>query len=346
MKLRLEETSIAEALKPAGYVSGSFGKWHLGPEGFWPRDQGFDVNIAGWTHGSPPSHFFPYQSAGKPWNSKIPTMQGGKEGEYLTDRLTDEAIRFIEKNQKQPFFVYLTHYAVHSPIQAPEKLVKKYRAKLKTDQSQSNPTYAAMIESVDDGVGKIMNTLDRLDLTDNTIVIFFSDNGGVSKTTNNAPLREGKAHLYEGGIRVPLIVKWPGHIAGKTTSDEKVISHDLLPTMLDLAGRRDLFPADLDGVSLKPVLTSTGTLPPRNLYWYYPLYHRRPGSVVRGDRYKMIEYYDPPAVELYDLEKDISETKDLSTELPKKVQEMRGDLQAWLKEIDPIMHTANPNWKP
>ncbi len=343
MRLRLEETTIAEALKPAGYVSASIGKWHLGEKGHWPKQQGFDINIGGWTHGSPPSYFYPYQSNDKPWNRAIPTMQGGRPGEYLTDRLTDEAIGFIEQNRDRPFFLYLTHYAVHSPLQAPKELVDKYREKLKTDKTQKSAVYAAMIESVDTGVGRILETLKRLELDENTVVIFFSDNGGMSRATNNAPLRGAKQDLYEGGIRVPLIVKWPGRIPADSTSEVPVISHDLLPTMLDLAEQIDRQPKHLDGVSLAPLLTQSAALPDRTLYWYYPHYARRPGSVVRRGDYKLIEHYDPPSVELYNLADDLSETSDLSHTMPDRVRAMRADLQEWLAASGTIMHTKNPH---
>ncbi len=343
MLLRLEETTLAEAVHEAGYVSASIGKWHLGPEGYWPTDQGFDLNIAGWTHGSPPTHFFPYEDPAKEWNASIPTMQGGEPGEYLTDRMTDEAIQFIEQNQDRPFFCYLTHYAVHSPIEAPQQITAKYERKFATDSSQKNAEYAAMIQSVDDGIGRIMQTLDRLQLAENTVVVFFSDNGGLSQVTNNAPLREGKQFLYEGGIRVPLIIKWPGHVDSGTTCDVPVISHDLFPTIVELAGSQASESKALDGVSLLPLLKQSGDLPERKLYWYYPHYARHPGAVVRDGNLKLIEHYDPPNVELYNIAEDLSESHDLADEMPKQVKQMRSDLEAWLTKIDATRHTLNPD---
>lgn len=345
MLLRLEETTIAEGLGEAGYVSANIGKWHLGPEGYWPTDQGFDINKGGWTHGSPPTHFFPYENPSKEWNPSIPTLSGGEEGEYLTDRMTDEAIHFIEQNRDRPFFCYLTHYAVHEPIEAPESITAKYERKLKSDSSQKNAEYAAMIESVDDGLGRILDTLDRLELTENTVIVYFSDNGGLSRVTNNAPLREGKQFLYEGGIRVPLIIKWPGHIEPGTTCDVPVISHDLFPTMMEMAGRDTAEFADLDGVSLLPLLTRSGSLPDRKLYWYYPHYARKPGSIVRDGDYKLIEHYDPPSVELYNIADDLSETNDLASAMPQLVEQMRADLDTWLKNIKATRHTANPQFR-
>jgi len=340
MRLRLEEVSIAEALKPAGYVSASIGKWHLGPEGYWPLDQGFDVNVGGWTHGSPPSHFFPYQNAEQEWNASIPTLSGGDAGEYLTDRMTDEAIAFIEANRDRPFFCYLTHYAVHTPIQAPEDLVARYAA-VSEEERSSDPVYAAMVESVDTGVGRLVATLERLGLAENTLLVVFSDNGGLSEVTSNAPLRAGKQTLYEGGLRVPLIVRWPGRVRPGSVSDVPVISHDLFPTLVEAAGLEPSVP-DLDGLSLLPLLQEVGTLPERPLFFYYPQYARRPGAVVLESPYKLIEHYDPPGVELYDLSRDLGEESDLAAQQPERVEAMRGRLEAWLDEVKAIRHTANP----
>ena len=222
MFLRHRETTLPEALKPAGYVSASIGKWHLGSKRYWPEEQGFDLNVAGYDHGSPPSHFHPYADPDKEWNSRIPTLDGGEPGEYLTDRLTDEAVRFIEDHRDQPFFLYLTHYAVHTPLEAPNDLVRKYEQKLKLDDSQFSAVYAAMVEKVDESLGRIVDTLERFGLRNDTVVIFTSDNGGTQVATGNAPLREGKGYLYEGGIRVPLIVSWPGHVEPGSLCDTPV----------------------------------------------------------------------------------------------------------------------------
>ncbi len=203
-----------------------------------------------------------------------------------------------------------------------------------------------MIESVDDGIGRFMQTLNRLQLTDNTVVIFFSDNGGHSSVTNNAPLREGKQFLYEGGIRVPLVVKWPGHIKPGTTCDVPVISHDLFPTMMEMAGRDTADFTDLDGVSLLPLLTGSGSLSDRKLYWYSPHYARKPGSIVRDGDFKLIEHYDPPSVEMYNVGDDLSESHDLAGEMPKRVAAMRHDLDQWLTRINATRHTPNPRLRP
>jgi len=307
--LRHEEVTLAEALKPAGYVSASIGKWHLGDRGFWPEDQGFDVNIAGWTHGSPPSYFYPYEDPKKDWNPSIPTLKGGEPGEYLTDRLTDESIRFIEANQDNPFFLYLSYYAVHTPLQAPEELVNKYTAAFAGLETGVDPTYAAMVEKVDTNVGRVMDTLDRLNLADNTVVVFFSDNGGADIATTNAPLRESKSWLYEGGIRVPLILRWPERIAEGVTCDEPVIGTDLYPTLLNAVGMGTDPDEPLDGVDLAPLWNGSGHLDERSLYWYYPHYSKsqQPGAAIRRGDWKFIEFYDPWRFELYNLATDPEE---------------------------------------
>jgi arylsulfatase A len=344
MRLRLEEVTIAEALKPAGYVSASIGKWHLGEEGLWPLEQGFDINIAGTTHGSPPGYFYPYERPKSKWNRSISTLHGGVEGEYLTDRLTDEAVRFIEDNKARPFFLYLTHYSVHTPLQAPRPLVEKYEQKLLRDTSGKNATYGAMVETVDQSLGRVLATLERHGLSDNTIVVFFSDNGGLSSATNNAPLRAGKQQLYEGGIRVPLIVRWPGQVPAGEVSDLPVISHDLYPTFAELAGSAAR-PGKTDGRSLVPLLTGGEELPERALYWYYPHYAKRPGAVVRDGDWKLIEFYDPPAVELYHLGVDLGEEQDLAERHPARVAAMRGQLAHWLADVGATLHTPNPAFR-
>ncbi|MFH1741961.1 MAG: sulfatase [bacterium] len=228
-QLPLQETTLAEALRPLGYVSASIGKWHLGQEDYYPEKQGFDINIAGTHRGSPPRYFSPYE---------IPTLKDGEEGEYLTDRLADDATRFIEKNAAKPFFLYWSHFAVHTPIQAKKDLIEKYETKVNPKNRHRNPTYAAMIQSVDEAVGRLTAKLDKLGLTDNTVVIFMSDNGGLRfmrrKTgpvlaTDNAPLREGKGSAYEGGVREPMIVRWSGTVEPGSVCTVPVISTDFYP---------------------------------------------------------------------------------------------------------------------
>lgn len=349
MFLRHRETTLAEALGPAGYATASIGKWHLGSKEYWPEKQGFDLNVAGYDHGSPPSYFDPYSNPKLDWNPDIPTLSDRKPGEYLTDRLTDEAVRFIEDNQKRPFLLYLSHYAVHTPLEAPRDLIAKYDGKLKHDDSQFSAVYAAMIEKVDDSLGRVVDTLERLGLRKETLIIFTSDNGGAQVATRNRPLREGKGYLYEGGIRVPLIAVWPGRIKPNRVSAQPVTGADLYPTFAELAGD-SARPGSCDGRSLAPLLFGEGNWPEeRDLYWYYPQYSpqaEEPGAAIRRGRYKLIEHYDPPGVELYDLETDIAETRDLSETEPARTAELRERLRRWVKEHVAIPHHLNPMYDP
>ena len=247
------------------------------------RKTGFDLNVAGYDHGSPPTHFYPYKNPDKEWNSAIPTLEGGKPGEYLTDRLTDEAVRFIERNAEKPFFLYLTHYAVHTPLEAPGGLIRKYERKLREDDSQFSAVYAAMIEKVDESLGRVLDAVERLGLRGDTAVVFTSDNGGEQAATRNAPLREGKGHLYEGGIRVPLIVSLPGRARAGAVSHTPVSLADLYPTIAALAGGRAR-PGATQGRSLTPLLEEDGGgFPARDLYWYYHALQPA-GQTARGPR--------------------------------------------------------------
>lgn len=348
MFLRPSEKTLAEALKPAGYTSASMGKWHLGSKEYWPEKQGFDINVAGYDHGSPPTHFYPYKNPKQEWNSEIPTLNGGEQGEYLTDRLTDEAVRFIEENAKKPFFLYLTHYAVHTPLEAPDDLIRKYEQKLQRDDSQFSAVYAAMVEKIDESLGRIIDTVERLGLRGDTVILFTSDNGGTQAATRNTPLREGKGYLYEGGIRVPLIVSLPDRTQAGATSDTPVSGTDIYPTIAALAGGRTR-PGKTDGHSLKALLETGGDLPLRDLYWYYPHYSpqaKQPGAAIRSGNFKLIEHYDPPGIELYNLENDIGESLDLSAENKEKTEEMLSKLRQWIDENVSIRHRANVHYDP
>ncbi len=288
MYLPHKEMLIPEVIAHLGYQSISIGKWHVGHEGFYPTDQGFDINIAGWTNGSPPSHFYPYQSS-KEWNPSIPTLHGGKEGEYLTDRLTDEAIHFIENNANKPFLLYLSHYAVHTPLEAPAANVEKYESILKG--SKIDPVYAAMVESVDTNVGRLLDRLHELELDKNTVVVFTSDNGAVEHTSDNTPFRRGKGHLYEGGIRVPLIIRWPDHISKGTISHRPTISQDIFTTLVDIAGVKDDLKQPIDGRSLVSDF-AVNKSKEIDLFWYYPHYSPQanaPGAAVRSGNFKLIQ---------------------------------------------------------
>lgn len=357
-QLPLEETTIAEALKPAGYATAHVGKWHLGGPEYYPEKQGFDVNVGGTHAGSPASYFWPYERA----QAKIP-LTGGREGEYLTDRLTDEAIRIMEGHREQPFFLYLAHYGVHIPIQPrPDKLAK-YEAKLKAHPpapgTQDNPHYAAMVESVDDSVGRLMEALRRLRLDERTIVVFTSDNGGLSvkegpftPATVNTPFREGKGYLHEGGIRVPLIVRWPGVTRSGAVSRTPVVSTDFFPTFCRAAGldpARVMSAGPLDGVNLEPVLRDPEASVPRQaIYWHYPHFANqggRPGGVIRMGDWKLIEFFEHGTLELYNLREDPSETTNLAERMPDRTRDLYERLARWRKETDANMPRPNPDYK-
>lgn len=338
MYLPHEQVTLAELLKPLGYATCSIGKWHLGDAAYYPETHGFDQNIGGNHRGSPPSYFSPY---------KITTLADGPEREYLTDRLTDEAIAWIEQQGDQPWFLYLPHYAVHTPIQAKQDTTAEYEARIDEANPQTNAKYAAMVQSVDESVGRLMATLDRLNLADDTIVFFMSDNGGLERITSNKPLRAGKGTPYEGGVREPLIVRWPGHIAPGQVSHEIVDSIDFFPTILDLAGVPQAGRPTVDGVSMAPVLTGTGTMPARPLFWHYPHYHIDGmfGSVRDGD-WKLIERFETGQRELYNLADDLSETRDLAASEPGQVDRLYRLMTAWRREVGAQMPTPNPDYDP
>jgi arylsulfatase A-like enzyme len=337
--LELEEVTIAEALKPAGYTSCHVGKWHLGPDAFYPTAQGFDYNFGGCDFGQPPSYFDPYTTPKLPGG--IPNLPPRKEGEYLTDRETDEAIGFIRKHKDKPFFLYMAHYAVHMPLMSKPDLKAKYEAKTKTNQK--NPTYAGMVQSVDDSTGKILAALDDLHLAEDTVVIFTSDNGGLLGPTDNAPLRAGKGWPYEGGIRVPLIVRWPGMTKPGSTSDVPVTSVDYFPTICRAAGVELPAGRTIDGVDIRPVLDGTGKLAREAIYWHFPHYRgTEPHSIVRAGDWKLIKRYDGRQFELFNLADDLSETTDLSDKMPEKVKELDAMLAAWLKDTGAKLPKSNP----
>jgi arylsulfatase A-like enzyme len=343
--LPLSETTVAKALQAAGYATASIGKWHLGGPEFYPEKHGFDLNVAGTHFGHPTSYFWPYEGKS---HTVAGLKGGGKEGEYLTDRLTSEAEKFLAANKEKPFFLYFAHYAVHTPLMArPDKLAK-YKAKTPVDE-QKNATYAAMVESVDDSVGRIMKQLDALGIAENTVVVFMSDNGGLwPMSTSNAPLRAGKGYPYEGGFREPLIIKWPGAAKPGATCSAPVCSIDFFPTLLEIAGVN--LPGAVDGVSLVPLLKQSGGIRRDALYWHYPHYwggtRTRPYGVVRAGDWKLIEFYEDMSVELYNLKDDLGEAHDLSKEKPEKAAELRAKLHAWRESVGAQMPTPNPNYDP
>jgi len=336
-ELPLEEVTIAEALKAAGYSCASIGKWHLGGEPYYPDKQGFDLNVAGTAKGQPPRYFSPYG---------IPTLADGPKGEYLTDRLADEAEKFIEQNRDRPFFLYLPQFAVHTPIQGKEEIAAKY-ARKPPDGGQKNATYAAMIESVDQSVGRVMKKLDALGLADRTVVFFMSDNGGLAGVTSNAPLRAGKGTLYEGGVREPMIVKWPGVVRSGTTASTPVTSTDFYPTILEMAGLPLKPEQHVDGLSLMPLLKESGPLRRDTLYWHYPHYHRTtPAGALRHGDWKLIEYFEDGRLELYNLRDDIGEKNDLATAMPEKARELQTMLAEWRRSVGAQMPGRRPESKP
>ena len=358
-QLPLAEVTIAEHLQKKGYRTASIGKWHLGGAGFGPEAQGFELNIAGDAGGSPPGFFAPFvrDKDGKRAGRQLKGLEAAPEGSYLTDLLTDAAVNFIQKSSKEPFFLYLPHYTVHIPLQAKEEVIEKYPADPKFTGKQNSSVYAAMLESLDDGIGRIMAKLDELKLKDNTLVIFTSDNGGLvtlegphTPATSNAPLREGKGYLYEGGIRVPLIMHWPAKI--KTGEiNGPVSSIDLLPTILDACELPR--PDNVDGETIIRFWPRPGEPIPDpaipTLYWHYPHYSNqggKPGGAMRFGNWKLIEFYEDGRRELYDLAKDRGESRNLAAQLPELVTANAKMLDNWRKSVGAKMMEPNPNYSP
>jgi len=399
--LPFAETTLAEALKAQGYSTAIFGKWHLGEEPSGPLKHGFDVQVPRWNKGWPRSGYHaPFRLAG---------LKDSK-GDYLTDRLTDEALEFIEQNKDRPFFLYLSHFAVHDPIQGRPDLVKKYRDKLakmqrptgpdfvlegnpdavkplsreqlaalitrpshqghrvlprrtvKIKQHQDNIQFAAMVGAMDESLGRVVGKLKSLGLADNTIVIFFSDNGGMSAanfgnpkrvvansrldaaySTSNLPLRGAKGWLYEGGVRVPMIVKWPGHGKKGTACEEPVISTDFYPSILEMAGLPARPDQHVDGVSFVPALKGE-SFERKAIYWHFPHYSNHgmqsPGGAIRLGDYKLLEYFENNTVQLFNLKADPGEQNDLARAHPKKASELRAMLHAWRKDVSARMMPA------
>ncbi len=343
--LALEEVTIAELLKTHGYQTFFAGKWHLGDKGHWPTDQGFDINIGGMHAGSPPGGYY------GPW--KNPNLEARDKDEYLTERLTEESVSFLEKRDAaKPFLLYLSYYNVHTPITPYRKRVDHYRQKADrlfkeasaplaehkglSRTRQDNADYASMVAAVDDSVGAVLDKLDALGLREDTLVIFFSDNGGLCTTrkpgpTSNLPLRSGKGWLYEGGIREPMIVRAPGVARPGSVCAAPVFSTDFFPTILELAGlpaRPDLH---VDGVSLVPQLRGEAA-PARTLYWHYPHYHGStwtPGAAIRDGDWKLITFDEYDEVELYHLGKDPGERHELSATEPEQTKRLLKKLRDW-----------------
>ena len=340
IRLSPDIPNLARVLKAAGYATASIGKWHLGDESCYPEKQGFDVNIGGYHRGQPPSYVSPY---------KIPTLPDGPDGEFLTDREAAEAAKFISANRDRPFFLYLPHYAVHTPIGSKDAVREKYKAKQDKDAPHRNPGYAALIESVDDAMGTILRTLDELQLTENTIVIFTSDNGGLLGCTSNVPLRAGKGSAYEGGVRVPLIVKWPGAVKPGSVCAAPVIGADWFPTLLAAANLPTPIGHVVDGESLVPLLKQSGALTRDAIYWHYPHYHpggATPYGAIRSGDFRLVEFYEDNRIELYNLKDDIGETRDLAAAMPEKADALRRQLHDWRTRVGAQMPMPNPAYDP
>jgi arylsulfatase A len=406
-QLPLEEITLAEALKRHGYATGHYGKWHLGEESFGPLHQGFDVQVPrNWYKGWPKVSFHaPFEMDGL----------DAEPGDYLTDRLTDEALNFIEANRGNPFFLYLSHFAVHDPIEGRADLVQKYREKqskilrddrgpefilegnpddseplsatqlsklieqpshrefrvlpqrtVKIKQQQDNVEFAAMVEAMDQSLGRVIEKLEALDLAEDTIVIFFSDNGGMAAMNvgnpqrragrekiddffsgANLPLRGAKGWLYEGGIRVPCIIKWPGKSKPGGVSDEPIVSNDLYPTLLEMAGLPALPEQTLDGVSLVPLLKGK-PIEREAIYWHFPHYSNHgmqsPGGAIRVGEWKLLEYFENGTVQLFNLRDDIGEQHDLAASQPDRAEELRRKLHAWRTSVGATMMAPNADY--
>jgi len=352
-----EYVTLPEALKEEGYVTFFAGKWHLGSEGSWPTDHGFDINKGGWDVGSPRGGFY------APWEN--PNLESGPDGESLTKRLARETVDFIKAHQDTSFFAYLAFYAVHSPIQTTREKWAKYRDKaedmgiaesgfkmghfLPIRQVQDNPVYAGLVETTDDAVGLVLNTLDELGLDKNTIVVFTSDNGGVAAgdafATSNLPLRAGKGYQFEGGIREPYFIKVPG-IKGGGQNNTPVTGTDFYPTLLELTGA-DLRPEEhIDGVSLVPLLKG-GAIKERPLIWHYPHYGNQggePSSIIRKGDWKLIHYYEDDREELYNLKDDLEETTNLAAVQPELVDELSGELFDFMEEVGARYPEKDPQY--
>ncbi len=360
-RLALDSPTLAKALKSAGYATFFAGKWHLGPEGWWPENQGFEINRGGIDRGGPYGgnrYFSPYGN---------PRLTDGSPGEHLPDRLATETARFIEDNQHRPFFAYFAFYSVHTPLMAREDLRQKYEEKrrrlgLEAQWGREEPrdvrlvqehaVYAGMVEALDLAVGKVLAKLDELGLRDNTLVIFTSDNGGLSTSegwpTSNLPLRGGKGWMYEGGIREPLLVRWPAVIRGGSVVSTPVSSPDFFPTLLEVAGVQPQPGQILDGVSLMPLFRG-GTLPERALFWHYPHYGNQggaPSAAIRRGDWKLIEWYEDQRCELFNLADDLGEQTDLAAAQSARVAALRDELHVWQKQVGARLATPNPNYNP
>jgi arylsulfatase A len=350
------ETTIAEVLRERNYLNALVGKWHLGTAPFYPETQGFDIDIGGTGWGAPYSHFYPYRGEFDGELRYVPHLEFGMPGEYLADRLTTEAIGVMDRAKDRPFFLYLAHHSVHTPIEAKDADIRYFGARRTPAMKHRNAAYAAMTRSLDDSVGRMMRRLDETGLAANTVVIFMSDNGGAihryrnETITNNAPLRSGKGALYEGGIRVPLIVRWPGVTHAGSTCGEPVVSTDLYATALDIAGMRESagFRTGVDSTSLRPLLANpAATLARDALCFHYPHYYvtTAPVSAIRHGRWKLLEFLEDGKTELYDLASDLGETRDAAGANPAVRADLYRRLREWRASVGAQMPTLNRTYR-
>jgi arylsulfatase A len=352
MKIDHERVLLPEALKKGGYATAFFGKWHLMPNGqpdmneHFPTDHGFDINVGGREWGQPkgPGKYF------SPFG--MPNLDDGKPGDYLTDKLTDQAISFLDKTKRDtPFLLYFSYYTIHGPLMAPPALISKYKEKAKDFKNEKNeflnPARAGMIESLDTSIGRIVAKLETMGIADNTVIILTGDNGGDDDRTTGG-LRDFKGWSHEGAVREPLIAKWPGKIAKDSACDEMVIGMDFYPTLLEFAGMDPLPSEHKDGISIAPLLTGTKKVLERDtLYWHYPHYHRtKPYGAIRKGDWKLIEFLEDGRLELFDLMSDPYEENDLAKTKPEKAAELLAKLKEWREEVDAQMPTPNSGHNP
>jgi len=352
-----EEITIAEALQSAGYRTAHIGKWHLGDAAYYPETQGFEVNIGGTMWGAPNTFYYPFNGSGTFGDEfrYVPGLGLGSEDDYLTDRLTDEAIGIVDQLAKgdAPFFIHLSYHTVHTPIEGKPEVVSDYQGRVREGLHHRNAEYAAMVHSLDQNVGRLLAALRHHQILEDTIVIFTSDNGGYVndfegiQVTDNWPLRSGKGSLYEGGVRVPLMIRWPELTAVGGVCQEAVSSIDLYPTITEMVGLR-IDEQHVDGLSLVPLLQEPlGELPREALYWHYPHYYptTSPVSSIRQGDWKLLEYFEDGHVELYNLAEDASEQNDLADQVPEKAAELKQELIAWRDSVDAQLPEVNPTVK-
>ncbi len=338
------EITLAEVLRQAGYTTLHVGKWHLGTDLHAPETQGFDVNIGGTRWGAPPTFFYPYRGlfGARKEHRYVPDLPFGSPGEYLTDRLTQEAIELLRRVKDRPFFLHLAYHTVHTPIEAKPEVVRIYRQRVRPGMKHQNPTYAAMVHHLDENVGRLLAELRQLGLEQNTAVVLLSDNGGYvnhyqgRRVTNNYPLRSGKGSLYEGGIRIPTIVRWPGVTPAGKVCHEPISTVDWFPTILNLLGLKNPGQVPLDGMDISSVLKNPrARLSRRALFFHYPHFYptTTPVSAVRQGEWKLLWYFDGPRAELYNLADDPGEQHDLAREHPRRMEQLAAELRRWWQQV-------------